>query len=125
MLAFGVRTKNPSDEAVEFVYSTRRRQKHERALTGDDLNAVLLAVRQGFFTDRAFAAGPVHPNAANSRCGTIRNDGIRDLGGGHQQRSIHWRPNVLYSREAGPTHDLRCFRVNGNYVIAAAFEFLK
>ena len=121
----GIAAGDLAEKTVEAVDASGRRQKHEGALSGDDLNAPVAAEGDRAGADRATAGGAVHPHSTDASGGTVANNRIGNGRRGHEERSIDRRLNVLQASEAVPTLHIGSVRIDRNDVVASAAEFFK
>lgn len=121
----GIAAGDLAEKTMEAVDASGRRQKHEGALSGHNLNASVVAEGDRTGAGRATAGGAVHPHPMDPSFDTVADDRISDDRRGHEERSIDRRLNVLQASEAVPTLYIRGVRIYRNDVVAAAAELFK
>src|SRR5450631_4817621 len=114
-----------ADETVEAMDGSGCGKKHKRALSGNDLDSVLVAECDRGRTDGAFATGTVHPDSTDAGFGTIGDDCVGHSRRGHQERGVDRWVDVLHASEAGPAEHIGSAGIDRNHVITAAAEFFE
>ena len=121
----GIAAGDLAEKTVEAVDASGRRQEHERALSGHNLNAPVAAEGDRPGTDGPTAGGAVHPHPTDPSFDTVADDRIGDGRRSHEERSIDRRVDVLQASEAVPTLYIGGVRIYRNDVVAAAAELFK
>src|ERR1035438_1807158 len=124
-MAVRVAAGDLADETVETMDGSGGGKKHKGALSGNDLDSVLLAECDCGRTDGAFAGGAVHPDSTDAGFGTIGDDCVRHCGRGHQESGVDRWVDVLHASEAGPAEHIRSAGIDRKHVITAAAEFFE
>ena len=107
MGAVRVTAEEFAEEAMEGMDSATLGQKHVRAFTWDDGDAVLLAEFDSLLAHRSLAAAAIHPDAANSSLGTILHNCGGDFWRRHQEGRVDRWFDVLNTRKAFATQNDR------------------
>jgi hypothetical protein len=121
----GIAASDLADEAVKAMDGLGTGQEHVRTFSGHDLNPSLVAERDGFRANGAFAGGAVHPDATDSGLGTIGNYFFGHCGRGHQERSVDSWLDVLQASETSPSEHVGSVGIYGNHIVPTAAKLFK
>ena len=95
------------------------REKHIWALTRDDRNAMIFAELQCLRTDRALAAGAIHPDAGYVQSRALLHNLVGHRGRCHDEHAVDRRRNFIKAGETGSlVRRLQC-GIDGNRLVSA------